>query len=89
MVEGKHTVLVIAKRKGFSGTRRFDFEVAPDNAAAELEVQLEELPDLVNRSVLVMITVSRSGSRDTPTGIRLMCSVGGRRFVPCELAWCV
>lgn len=83
VIEGQHTVLVIAKRKGFYGTRRFDFEVEPSNVlGAELEVYLAELPEPVNGSVLVTIDVIKRVS--PPTGVRLMCSTGGEQFVPCE-----
>jgi hypothetical protein len=87
VVEGKHTILVIAKRKGFYGARRFDFEVAPANVIGrQLDIYLAELPLLVNDSVLVTIDVQQRGG--TPIGVHLMCSAGGERFFPCESGNC-
>lgn len=82
LVEGQHSILVIAKRKGFYGTRKFDFDIAPvEVPESELTVTLTEQPEFANGSILVKMDV-RKGSI-APTSFRLRCSTRGRDFVPC------
>ena len=77
--EGKHSILVIAKRKGFFGTRRFDFEVLPD-VVEQLELELTQMMELEDGSVPVSMRVT-----GTIRGqLRLMCSLDGGDFAPCE-----
>ena len=82
--------MVIAKRKGFHGTRRFDFEVKSENPKpkGQLRVELRELPVTAQRQVAVAIDVTREreGSpkyEEEQGTIKLLCNVS-RRLLPCE-----
>ena len=78
--EGRHSVLVIAKRKGFFGSRVFNFEVEPEQ---KLELVLSEkvINGSLNGTIAVVMEVRNAV---TSRNIHLMCSMGGARFFPCE-----
>lgn len=82
VTEGKHTLLVIAKRKRFFGTRLFDFEVLPQQSQ-QLKLLLSELPQRVNGSVVVTMEV-RGRRFPGDDAIQLMCSIEEERFHTCE-----
>lgn len=88
VAEGKHTLLVIAKRKRFFGTRLFDFEVLPQHSqesqqSQQLKLLLSELPQRVNGSVVVTMEV-RGRRFPGDDAIQLMCSIEEERFHTCE-----
>ncbi len=70
--------MVVAKRKGFYGGKRFDFEITPAEGRERPELVLMEIPYRANVSVGVVIEV-----RGQIFG-GLMCSVGGAKFIPCK-----
>ena len=81
--EGHHAILVIARRKGFFGTRLFDFEVEPQygSEGGQLQVALAEQWQLQNGYLLVDIFVTGGRSRGFP---QLFCSVASSDLAPCE-----